>query len=90
MDLCGSDLLVLNEIGYYFEEKDWDVLVGSLLRNLLPGSTVFASHWLGDSDDHLQSGDSIHRHLMKQPHLLHVSGAKFTSFQLDKWVKRDD
>ena len=54
------DLLVLSEIGYYFESSDLRAWADKLLASLLPGGIVLACHWLGSSPDHQLTGDEVH------------------------------
>jgi SAM-dependent methyltransferase len=54
------DLVVLSELGYYFDRPELTDLVercSGLLR--APGDLV-AVHWLGHSDDHLLHGSEVH------------------------------
>ncbi len=55
------DLIVLSEIGYYWDEHDLAGIVDRTFASLEPGGHVVAVHWLGSSDDHLLSGDEVHR-----------------------------
>jgi SAM-dependent methyltransferase len=53
------DLLVLSEIGYYFNASDLQKWAGRLFSCVRPGGIVLASHWLGTSPDHVLAGDHV-------------------------------
>lgn len=81
------DLIVFSEIGYYFEEdalKD----VGKLLVRQLPAhGTLVAAHWLGESKDHLLSGDRVHEILRGLSGLRLNQSDWHTGFRLDRWMR---
>lgn len=80
------DLVVLCEVGYYFEETSWRRLIEAMVLDLKPGATVLASHWLGVSPDHLQSGDSVQEalgHRLLQP----ILQERHPGFRMDQWVR---
>ncbi len=54
------DLLVLSEIGYYFDRDDLADLAERSVANVAPGGQLLAVHWRGHSDDHLLHGDTVH------------------------------
>ena len=51
------DLVVLSEIGYYFE---LDELAAPATASLDPGGTLIAAQWLRNSADHVLHGDEVH------------------------------
>jgi SAM-dependent methyltransferase len=55
------DLVVLSEIGYYFDPAELTDLVARTLASLAPAGQVLATHWRGHSDDHVLHGDTVHR-----------------------------
>lgn len=93
---CGSfeslrprqdcDLLVLSEIGYYQAADKWACLMRSLLAALSSGATVLASHWLGESTDHVLNGDQVHDILYDQLRLRLEHAERHQGFRLDRWV----
>jgi len=95
---CGSladsipagefDLIVLSEIGYYFEEKALTGLVDDLSGRLSIGGTLLAAHWLGESKDHVLSGDRVHELLAALSGFEKMKGERFSGFRLDCWRKR--
>ncbi len=54
------DLVVLSEIGYYFDPAGLTDLVARTLDALAPEGQVLATHWRGHSDDHVLHGDTVH------------------------------
>jgi SAM-dependent methyltransferase len=56
------DLVCLVEIGYYVDaDRLRDIAQATVLDLLAPGGTILLSHWTGHSDDHVISGDEVHR-----------------------------
>ena len=94
---CGSlpqeippgnfDLIVFSEIGYYFPIEQLRAVVGLLLHQLVPGGTFLAAHWLGQSVDHVSSGDDVHDALHTLPSLIHEEGGRHPGFRLDRWSR---
>lgn len=60
------DLLVFSELGYYWDLRELDSLVERLQTVLRPGAHVVAVHWLGESPDHLLSGEQVHHALRER------------------------
>jgi SAM-dependent methyltransferase len=81
------DLLVLSEIGYYFDHDRWNRLAESLVRNVIKSGTILAAHWLGHSKDHLQHGDSVHDALRSIGTISLEYSDRNTGFRLDRWRK---
>jgi cyclopropane fatty-acyl-phospholipid synthase-like methyltransferase len=61
------DLLIFSEIGYYFSSTEWKAVSWLLMDRLSPGSIVIAAHWLGSSEHHRISGDTVHEVLLSHP-----------------------
>jgi SAM-dependent methyltransferase len=55
------DLVVMSELGYYWDERELEQVVDRLLRSIEPGGHLVAVHWLGSSADHLLHGADVHR-----------------------------
>jgi len=56
----GVDLLVLSEIGYYFERACLADILDALTTRTVPGALLVVAHWTGVSADHLLSGYEVH------------------------------
>lgn len=82
------DLLVLSEIGYYFHPARWRILAKHLAESVVPGGTVVAAHWLGESQDHLQHGDSVHEILRSIASIALEYSERCAEFRLDLWRKQ--
>ena len=78
------DLLVLSEIGYYFDEARLRDLVQKLHLQLTSDATVVACHWLGSSDDHVLGGDAVHAVLAEELGAPDHS-ARTDRYRLDVW-----
>ena len=65
----GFDLIVFSELGYYFDPQELAGLRRAAVGSLDPGGHLIAVHWLGESPDHLLSGDHVHRVLREGPGL---------------------
>ncbi len=82
------DLLVLSEIGYYFEPEVWERLSAALVEGMTPGGTVLAAHWLGQSADHCMGGDRVHEILLTHPMLTLEHTERTPELRLDRLVRR--
>jgi SAM-dependent methyltransferase len=54
------DLVVLSEIGYYFDRPALREILARSAGALLPGGALLALHWRGQSEDHVLGGDEVH------------------------------
>ena len=81
------DLLVLSEIGYYFDLQDWQQISYALIEAIPSGATVLAAHWLGESKDHCLSGDEVHEVLLGHPALRLEYSELHKVMRLDRMVK---
>lgn len=86
------DLIVLSEIGYYFQTDEWRHLLAAIVESIRPGTVLLASHWLGSSPDHVRTGDEVHEDMMMTNGLQHEAGERYTDatrggFRLDRWRK---
>jgi len=82
------DLIVVSEIGYYFDRNLLYEISSELGDVLLPGGELLAVHWLGESPDHLLHADEVHALLQRNLRLDHVQAAVYPGFRLDSWVKQ--
>jgi 2-polyprenyl-3-methyl-5-hydroxy-6-metoxy-1,4-benzoquinol methylase len=84
------DLIVLSEIGYYFEVAELRRIAASLVSRLLPDGVVVAAHWLGTSSDHVLTADAVHNVLysiFEQEGLALELSHSHPGFRLDRWTK---
>ena len=95
---CGSlpmdvpvgtfDLLVLSEIGYYFDRQELFQVGSHVAGRLEPSGVLLAVHWLGHSADHLLDGDSVHEILGRLDGLTLEYSERRVGFRIDQWVRR--
>lgn len=79
------DLVVLSEIGYYWDAPTLAGIVDLARRSLAPGGDLIGVHWLGRSPDHLLHGSEVHRILTESlgDSVVHHSEPQFL---LDVWT----
>jgi SAM-dependent methyltransferase len=80
------DLLVLSEIGYYFDPAELKTLIDHLMERMVAGAVFLAVHWLGSSPDHILSGSQVHRIISSTERLTREVSENHTEFLLDRWV----
>jgi hypothetical protein len=94
---CGSlpkdvpagtfDLVVLSEIGYYFDHQELFKVGSHIAGRLEPSGVLLAVHWFGHSDDHLIDGDSVHEILNRLDGLTLQYSERHVGFRIDRWVR---
>ncbi|PPF75251.1 hypothetical protein C5B96_16940, partial [Subtercola sp. Z020] len=55
------DLILLSEVGYYFDEATLRRVLDGVAASLRPDGVFVACHWRHPVADYLQSGDGVHR-----------------------------
>ncbi|RFA21123.1 bifunctional PIG-L family deacetylase/class I SAM-dependent methyltransferase [Subtercola boreus] len=55
------DLVLLSEVGYYFDAGTLDRVLGSIATALTDDGVFVACHWRHPVADYLQTGDGVHR-----------------------------
>lgn len=81
------DLIVLSEVGYYFDVESLSALAQRLADTLCTNGELIAVHWRGHSSDHVLHGDEVHRCLQHALPLQHRLGEHRPGYRLDSWVK---
>jgi trans-aconitate methyltransferase len=81
------DLIVFSEIGYYFTEDALFSLARELVDRNCKSGVFLAAHWLGESPDHLLSGDRVHEVLAQVPNLFLQHAERHPGFRLDVWTR---
>jgi SAM-dependent methyltransferase len=81
------DLILLCEIGYYFESTALCHIAQQLAQRLNPGGELLASHWLGHSADHRLHGDDVHGVLHRCLPLRWQRGSREPMFRIDAWER---
>lgn len=63
------DLVVLSEMLYYFDDTDLSRVLDHTRHSSAQGATVIAVHWRHAADEHVRTGDDVHRVLGETPWL---------------------
>ncbi len=90
------DLIVLSELGYYWNQAGWADVVERCVRSLAAHGEIIAVHWRGSSGDHVQNGTNVHDELVVAlgPPDLHTErlgpaqSPQADGFVLDRWSDR--
>ena len=83
---AAFDLIVLSEIGYYFDREGLQRCTLALLEKLGSGGCLLAVHWLGYSEDHRLGGDEVHEQLRSLDGLTLDHAERHAGFRLDRWT----
>jgi predicted TPR repeat methyltransferase len=78
------DLIILSEVGYYWDLADLDRFLGWLRRALAPNGLFVLVHYTGETDYPL-TGDAVHDHVLiaTRDHLQRRLSAVDGSYRLD-------
>ncbi len=82
--VSGYDLLVLSEIGYYFDASTWAGMVSEMVESMKVGGTILLAHWLGHSEDHRLEGDTVHELVLSLPRLRVEHAERTPLFRLER------
>lgn len=77
------DLVVLSELGYYFDDADLATLLDRAAGSLEPGGDLVAVHWRWPVDEHFRGGDDVHAALAEVPGLHRVARHEEADFVLE-------
>jgi SAM-dependent methyltransferase len=64
------DLIVLSEVGYYFDTSDLSALLGLAVGSLAPAGVLLACHWRHPVGDYPLPGDTVHETIAGRPELV--------------------
>jgi predicted TPR repeat methyltransferase len=81
------DLVVLSELGYYFDAGDLRWLLDRAAETTVAGGNLVAVHWRGETDYPL-TGDEVHQAIHDHGAFGHLGGYREPQFQLDTY-RRD-
>ncbi|MFF5081865.1 class I SAM-dependent methyltransferase [Actinoplanes sp. NPDC000266] len=81
------DLVVLSELGYYFDDADLDTLLTRAVDSLEPGGDLVAVHWRWPVEEHARSGDDVHRAIAARPGLTRLSRLEEADFLLEVFTR---
>jgi predicted TPR repeat methyltransferase len=82
------DLVVLSEIGYYFDEVALAGVVAGVAERLTADGVLIAAHWTGHSPDHVLSGHDVHRLLDAAPGLRRIAGESRPGYLIGRYHRR--
>ncbi|WP_431934513.1 class I SAM-dependent DNA methyltransferase [Micromonospora sp. RP3T] len=81
------DLIVLSELGYYFDDAGLDLLTTRTVDSLEPGGTLVAVHWRPAVAEHARGGDDVHRLLDDVDGLVRTARHEEADFLLDVFLR---
>jgi len=81
------DLVVLSEIGYYFDDADLRALIDRAVGALEPGGDLVAVHWRWPVAEHARDGDEVHAALTTEAQLSRVSRHEEPDFLLEVFTR---
>ncbi|MGK5684230.1 methyltransferase domain-containing protein [Actinoplanes sp. URMC 104] len=81
------DLIVLSELGYYFDDHDLGTLLDRAVASLEPGGDLVAVHWRHPVDDHARSGDDVHERIAALPGLARQVRHEEADFLLEVFTR---
>ncbi len=82
------DLVVLSEIGYYFERAALGAVIGSLVSRMTEDGVLVAAHWTGESSDHVLSGYEVHEVLTGHPALGTSRSEECPGYLIGEWRRK--
>jgi LmbE family N-acetylglucosaminyl deacetylase len=77
------DLVMLSEVGYYFDADGLDRLIGRIADALSDTGVVVACHWRHDAAEHPLTGDEVHESLRNQPGWTVIASHREEDFVLE-------
>lgn len=77
------DLIVLSEVGYYFDGQTLQRVFAAILDHLTDGGTLVACHWLHEVSDYPLSGETVHENLRALPELNEIVVHREDDFLLE-------
>jgi trans-aconitate methyltransferase len=83
------DLLVLSEVGYYFDAAELHALLQRAVSSLEPDATVIGVHWQGPTDYPLTAAET-HGIITATPGLVPIVRHEDQEFLLQVWQYRPD
>lgn len=81
------DLVVLSEVGYYFDEPELAGMLTAAVDSLEPGGHLVAVHWRHPVPEYPRSGDEVHAALAGTAGLASVARHREPDFALDVFAR---
>jgi protein-L-isoaspartate O-methyltransferase len=82
------DLVVLSEVGYYFDAGVWRGIVDAAVESLEPDGELVAVHWRHPVAEHRQRGDEVHQTMADHPSLQRLARHEEVDVLLDLYGRR--
>ncbi|MFC4274101.1 class I SAM-dependent methyltransferase [Achromobacter aloeverae] len=81
------DLIVLSELGYYFDARSWACLATRVMDCLAPGGTIVACHWLHDFAERRLDTHAVHGAIARLAGLFPLVDHAEQDFLLQVWSR---
>jgi trans-aconitate methyltransferase len=81
------DLILLSEVGYYFDLPDLKRVQSKLLAALNPGGDLVLVHYLPFVPDYPLTGDEVHEAFLAMEGVQHLNGFRAERYRFDAWRK---
>jgi len=81
------DLIVLSELGYYFDARSWDRVAARAVASLAPGGAIVACHWLHDFAERRLHTHVVHGAIARQAGLHPLADHAEQDFLLQVWSR---
>ena len=86
------DLIVISEVAYYLNEKDWATAMTEIYRRLTAAGDVILVHWLPEVHDYPQTGDEVHEsfaQFAEERSMKLLRANREENYRLDVWRKAE-
>ena len=77
------DLIVLSEVGYYWNAEDLKIARSRIVDRLNPNGQLLLVHWLPVSPGYPLTGDEVHESFLELTQLRHILGRREVNYRLD-------
>ena len=77
------DLIVLSEVGYYWNLEDLKIARSRMVDRLNPNGQLLLVHWLPVSPGYPLTGDDVHTSFLELTQLHHILGKRSLNYRLD-------
>jgi SAM-dependent methyltransferase len=81
------DLVVLSEVGYYFDEPELAGMLAAAVDSLEPGGHLVTVHWRHPVPEYPRTGDDVHAAVAGTPGLQPVARHRESDFALDVFAR---
>ncbi|WP_454688773.1 class I SAM-dependent methyltransferase [Achromobacter aloeverae] len=81
------DLVVLSELGYYFDAPSWARMAALAVASLAPGGAIVACHWLHDFAERRLDTHAVHGAIARQAGIFPLADHAEQDFLLQAWSR---